>query len=103
MISAVPHTCQATQEDVATDPAQLHHVPESCMRKRVCVICSPAAQSTVIELLEESGLPPICVAMADASNADVTLGKVLVTAVKVCSRPNRCDGPRPPQTWGLRP
>lgn len=53
----------------------------------VCVICSPAAQSSVIELLEESGLPPICVAIADASNADVTLGKVLVAAVKVRTPP----------------
>ena len=71
------------------------------MCRYFCVTCSPAAQSSVIELLEESGLPPICVAIADASNADVTLGKVLVAAVKVRCSPDSCDGFRPFKSWGL--
>ena len=50
-------------------------------------MCSPAAQSAVVELLEESGLPPICVAIADPSNADGVLGEVLVAAVKVSACP----------------
>ncbi|KAK9841906.1 hypothetical protein WJX84_002200 [Apatococcus fuscideae] len=43
---------------------------------------NPAAQSAVVELLEESGLPPICIAAVDADNADSVLGEVLVRAVK---------------------
>ena len=39
-----------------------------------------------MELLEESGLPPICVAIADPSNEDGILGEVLVAAVKVSAR-----------------
>ncbi|KAK9842709.1 hypothetical protein WJX74_001032 [Apatococcus lobatus] len=43
---------------------------------------NPAAQSAVVELLEESGLPPICIATAEPDNADTILGEVLVAAVK---------------------
>ena len=38
---------------------------------------------TVVELLEEAGLPPLCIAMAEEEDADRVVGEVLAEAVKV--------------------
>lgn len=39
-------------------------------------------QATILELLEETGLPPICVSMALEEDAALRLGDVLGQAVK---------------------
>lgn len=41
------------------------------------------AVATAVELLEESGLPPLCVAIAMEEDASKTLGAVLAQAVQV--------------------
>ena len=38
---------------------------------------------TVVELLEEAGLPPLCIAMAEETDADRVVGEVLAEAIKV--------------------
>lgn len=45
--------------------------------------CSGAAVLTVVELVEEAGLPPLCIAMAEETDADRVVGEVLAEAVKV--------------------
>ncbi len=39
--------------------------------------------ATVVELLEESGLPPVCVSVASPEDALRPLGQVLAEAVQV--------------------
>ena len=47
------------------------------------------AQATLVELLEEAGLPPVCVAAANAEQRDEQLGAVLAAAVQVrCAHNN---------------
>ena len=46
-----------------------------------------AAVATVVELLEESGLPPVCVAVASPGDARRPLGQVLAEAVQVQKLP----------------
>ncbi|KAK9818233.1 hypothetical protein WJX72_009160 [[Myrmecia] bisecta] len=41
-----------------------------------------AAQAALVELLEGSGLPPVCIAVATQDLADTVLGEVLAAAVK---------------------
>ena len=48
-----------------------------------CYLCSGGAVLTVVELLEEAGLPPLCIAMAEEEDADRVVGEVLAEAVKV--------------------
>lgn len=43
-----------------------------------------AAQAALVELLEESGLPPVCAALAVEEDAEKQLGRVLAEAVQVC-------------------
>lgn len=43
----------------------------------------PPAVATIVELLEESGLPPVCVAVASPDDARRPLGQVLAEAVQV--------------------
>jgi hypothetical protein len=45
--------------------------------------CRLAAQAALVELLEESGLPPLCAALAAEEDADRQLGAVLAEAVQV--------------------
>ena len=47
------------------------------------VLASAAAVATIVELLEESGLPPVCVAVASSEDARRPLGQVLAEAVQV--------------------
>lgn len=50
------------------------------------------AQATLVELLEEAGLPPVCVAAANAEQCDEQLGAVLAAAVQVCcADTNQCS------------
>jgi hypothetical protein len=44
--------------------------------------CSIKTQATLLELLEESGLPPICATMALEQDAQARLGQLLAEAVK---------------------
>lgn len=46
-------------------------------------VCRMTAVATAVELLEESGLPPLCVAIAMEEDASKTLGAVLAQAVQV--------------------
>ena len=48
--------------------------------------CSVKAVAATVEVLEESGLPPLCVAMADAEDAQQPLGRVLAETVRVSGR-----------------
>ena len=50
---------------------------------RHCYVCSGGTVLTIVELLEESGLPPLCIAMAEEEDADRVVGEVLAEAVKV--------------------
>ena len=38
---------------------------------------------TIVELLEEAGLPPLCIAMAEETDAHRVVGEVLAEAIKV--------------------
>ena len=48
-----------------------------------CCIRSGGTVLTIVELLEEAGLPPLCIAMAEEDDADRVVGEVLAEAVKV--------------------
>ena len=50
--------------------------------------------TTLLDMLEESGLPILCVAIAEPENQSRVLGEVLAEAVKVtipCGCQSRCD------------
>lgn len=47
------------------------------------IACRLTAQAALVELVEESGLPPVCAALAVAEDADKQLGVVLAEAVQV--------------------
>jgi hypothetical protein len=49
----------------------------------VWICCRVKAAATVVELLEESGLPPVCVSIAVEEDQRALLGSVLAEAVKV--------------------
>lgn len=53
---------------------------------------SVKAVAATVEVLEESGLPPLCVAMADEEDARQPLGRVLAETVRVSSHnpPGMC-------------
>ena len=52
---------------------------------RLSLARSLKAVATAVELLEESGLPPLCAAVAVAEDAGRPLGLVLAAAVQVRS------------------
>ena len=45
--------------------------------------CSGGAVLTIVELLEEAGLPQLCIAMAEESDTGLVLGGMFAEAVKV--------------------
>jgi hypothetical protein len=45
--------------------------------------CSGGAVLTIVELLEEAGLPQLCIAVAEESDAGRVLGGMFAEAVKV--------------------
>jgi len=63
------HTCGASPS------------PRACL----CDGCSLKAVATAVELLEESGLPPLCAAIAMEEDARRPLGQLLAEAAKVSS------------------
>lgn len=48
-----------------------------------CFVRSGGTVLTIVELLEEAGLPPLCIAMAEEEDAHRVVGEVLAEAVKV--------------------
>ena len=62
----------------------------SLHRRAFAAGCRRTAQATLLELLEEAGLPPVCVAAASAEQRNEQLGAVLAAAVQVrCADINR--------------
>lgn len=45
--------------------------------------CSGGAVLTVVELLEEAGLPQLCIAVAEEADAQRVLGEMFAEAIKV--------------------
>ena len=53
----------------------------------LCVACSGEDAAAVVQVLEDTGLPPLCVALARKVDEEQPLGKVLTEAVKVTFMP----------------
>lgn len=54
-----------------------------CVSSQAVVACSGEDAVALVQLLEDTGLPPLCVALAREKDAQRELGEVLADAVKV--------------------